>query len=585
MGRKLLLFFSIFLLLLFAGGLVLIYALDLNDYRDYIITAAEERTGRTISVGEDLHIELFPQPRLVLTDLRLQNASWGSTPDMITAKRLEAQLALWPLITGDVVIRRIGIFDAALRLERNPQGKGNWELAEKQPIDGDESPTRLPNIEELEITGLTLSWQDHSSGVSHRLQASHVELQRQPDTKALKLKFQGEYNGNSLRLSAKITPPNEDAGKTAVEGLQTTFGDSNLRGDLTLQLPSGGKPRLTANLQSDHLYLEDFLGTEEEDRGARDKIFSREPLPTSFLSRWEGVVTFRAGQVSGKRLTINDLDLGIQLKGGVLTANAVTKKEETARFRIDAREQPPAADLTLSLHDLELGNLIRSARDEAMLTSRGDVSIELQGSGGSIAALMADLSGHVRLLAGSGRLSIGRVDTITGGVWNILGTLTAKDSDSTTINCLASDFQVQQGIASSRALLIDSENATVFGKGTIDLRDEKIDFLFKPKPKTATLNTAVPVQVGGTLARPRYTLEKSGMARKALGVVGLFAFPPAALIGLGELGTGEKNPCLQIAAGGTVPEERSGNMVEKGGTAIKETLEGVGGKLKGLLGK
>ncbi len=585
MGRKLLLSLSIFLVLLSIGGLALISSLDLDDYRDYIVAAAEEYTGRTVSVGKDLHIELLPQPRIVLTDLRLQNASWGSTPEMITAKRLEAQLALWPLITGEVVIQRIGIFDANLRLERNRKGKGNWELSGKKPADEGESSTRLPNIEELSISGLTLSWQDHSSDVSHQLQLASAELHRQPSTEALKLKLQGEYNGKPLRLSARIVLPGEDADKTAVEGIQATFGTSDLSGNLTLQFSSGDSPRLTANLQSDHLYLEDFLSAGNENQGDDNKVFSQEPLPTTFLSRWNGAVAFQAGHVSGKRLSAHDLHLDIQLKGGVLTADAATKKEETARLRIDARSEPPAMELALSLRDLELGNLVRSERDEAMLTSRGDVSIELRGGGHSIAALMASLNGHVRLLAGSGRLNIGRVDSITGGVWNILGTLTARDSESTIVNCLASDFQVKQGIASSRALLIDSENATVFGKGSIDLRNEKIDFLFKPKPKTATLNTAVPVQVEGTLARPRYTLEKSGMARKALGVVGLFAFPPAALIGLGELGTGERNPCLQIAAEGTVPEEKSENVVERGGTAIKETLEGVGGKLKGLLGQ
>jgi hypothetical protein len=234
---------------------------------------------------------------------------------------------------------------------------------------------------------------------------------------------------------------------------------------------------------------------------------------------------------------------------------------------------------------------------------------------------MASLNGYARLLAGKGRLHVGNIDTLTGGLWNILGTLTAKNSKSAVMNCMATDFEIKNGVATSRAFLIDSEHATLFGNGNIDLRRERVNFLLKPTPKTVTLNVAVPVEVGGTLKEPNYRLKKSETARKAIGVVGLFVFPPAALIGLGELGTGEENPCLRIARDGTVAAQQPQSVLDQGeaavkktlrtaetkmkegetavkktlrdtekkikqsGTTVKETLQGVGGKIEGLFGQ
>lgn len=587
MLKKLLLFLLVPLSLLLLGGLLLISTIDLDQYRDYIIEAIETQTDRKAVIGEKLEIELLPQPRLLLTDLRLQNAPWGAAPDMLSIRRLEAELALTPLITGEVVIKRIGVYDAVLLLERSRTGEENWRFTKTTGAEEEQESATLPDIRELNITGLTIDWRDHGADDSHRLQLDRALLRRQGASDALQLEVRGEQDTRPFKLAARITPAAEATEQTSIEGIHATIGTSDVRGNMTIEQRPGGKSRFAADLHSEQLRLEDFSPPEEEeDKNAKgpEKLFSQKPLPVAALNLWDGSAAYRIGRLERKQLSIKDLELDIRLKNGVLTGNAKTAGVEKARIRIDSAAQPPHADLTLEVPDLELGDLIRTETGKQPLTGKGTLSMELQGRGDSIAAIMAGLDGHVRLLTGKGRLNMGGLDSLTGGLWSILGTLTAKDSESAVMNCLASDFKIEKGIASSRAFLIDSEHATLFGNGTLDLRKEKVDFLLKPEPKTVTLNVAVPVQVGGTLAKPNYTLEKTQAARKAIGVIGLFAFPPAALIGLGELGTGEENPCLQIAREGTVPGKSKG-VVERGGTAVKETLEGVGDKLEGVGGK
>ena len=108
--------------------------------------------------------------------------------------------------------------------------------------------------------------------------------------------------------------------------------------------------------------------------------------------------------------------------------------------------------------------------------------------------------------------------------------------------------------------------------------------LFMPLDEVTALSFTTPLfsVIGAVL----FLRERAGLRRW---LVGGIAFPPALIIGLGETGTGEANPCLKGSSGGAKPAEKSSNPVEgavKGvGDAVKGVGEGVGGALKGLFGK
>jgi uncharacterized protein involved in outer membrane biogenesis len=503
------------------------------------------------------------------------------------------------------VIKRIALHDVVLWLERSRSGEGNWQFKPDSAREADSGATELPEIDELAITGLTVGWHNHSGEQAQRLHLALAVLRKQRSRETLQLELRGEYSGKPLQLAAKMLPPQQSAKQIKIEvtEINTSIGENDLSGSFTLELHSTRKPRISADLRSDSLRLQDFYESRENPDPQPDKLFSRDTLPLSALKLLDGSLTYRANSLRGNQFSLRDLRLNARLEGGRLSADVNSGTSTTARLQINAAARPPQVDLTLSAQDLELADLFRSEGEQRPLTGNGELSLQLQGTGDSVAALMANLDGYARLLAGKGQLNTGKMDTLTRGVWSILGTLTAKNADSAVMNCMASDFEIENGIATSRAFLIDSEHATLFGSGNIDLGEEKVDFLLKPKPKTVTLNVAVPVKVSGTLTDPSYTLEKTQAARKALGVVGLFVFPPAALIGLGELGTGEDNPCLQIARDGTAAAQERENALQRGGTAVKNTLQGaeqkirqggtavkktfqgVGGKLEGLLGE
>ena len=159
----------------------------------------------------------------------------------------------------------------------------------------------------------------------------------------------------------------------------------------------------------------------------------------------------------------------------------------------------------------------------------------------------------------------------------MLTELVAGDkSEYTVINCFVNQFDVKNGLATSKIMLFDTEYTTVSGKGDIDLRTEKIDYEVDPRPKSATVTTTVPVTIGGTLASPSLGVNKLAAAAKVGGLIGTVLFPPAAIAGLADLGTADDNPCVKRAkAGGKAASEKPSES--KGVTG---TIEGVGKDMK-----
>ncbi len=123
-------------------------------------------------------------------------------------------------------------------------------------------------------------------------------------------------------------------------------------------------------------------------------------------------------------------------------------------------------------------------------------------------------------------------------------------------------------------------------EGKVDLGQEKPDLKVTPAPKGIDLSLAVPVNIGGSLASPTYTPDTLDTAKKIGSILGVIVFPPAAVIGLGELGSSD-NPCLQTAQADSAPQQEQSQPptpVEAVIDTAKDAIEGVGESLKKLFG-
>lgn len=105
------------------------YALfDGQAYKARLSRHVLDLTGRTLTVDGKAELDLGWPPKIVLHDVRLKNAPWGSKPYMARINKVEIQLNPLKAISGGDSVAQVRLDGADLVLETNSQGVANWTL-------------------------------------------------------------------------------------------------------------------------------------------------------------------------------------------------------------------------------------------------------------------------------------------------------------------------------------------------------------------------------------------------------------------------------------------------------------------------
>jgi uncharacterized protein involved in outer membrane biogenesis len=104
-------------LLVLLGVAIAVWTVDPNQFIGPIQARIKAATGRDVAIAGGIDLKLGLEPRLVANDVRFGNAAWGKTPDMLTAKSVEAQVALLPLLQRRFDLLRLNLVDPVIVLE------------------------------------------------------------------------------------------------------------------------------------------------------------------------------------------------------------------------------------------------------------------------------------------------------------------------------------------------------------------------------------------------------------------------------------------------------------------------------------
>ena len=658
-----------------AAVAAVVLTVDPNDYKAEIARRVRSATGRELEIAGDISWRLGMAPAFAVADIRFANAPWGTRAAMVEAERFEIELALLPLLSGDVRVENLIIVGADVLAETDAAGQPNWSFgpAKSAPAAAGDSAVALPSIGNLEIRDAHFTYRDGRTGEAMVVAVRRALARATAAGDRLQLEIDGSWNkiafaadgeigalrvlaggdapfplsltvaslGINARVAGTIGAPLAASGldlKLDIEaadlaGLASAFGVSasaagpvkilgTLRGgpakfelqdiavvvgqsDLagTLSLDLGARaPRIEAAITSRRLDLSELplpIGVDATPREAPppgERVFSDQPLPFDALRAINGKIDVDVAELITPSLTLNDVHVSALLDNGALALEPYRARLAGGRLEgavsIDARPAKPVVNFTAVAQDLDVAVLLREFADTDVLEGRAGFDLSISGRGASVAEIMGSLGGHSRLLMGAGRARTEGLDLVVGGLSQAIGGLFSQQGDWTAVNCVASDFTINSGLAISQVMLIDTANVTVVGEGEIDLGSEALALKFSPRPKYTTFSVSVPVWLRGTLAQPTFSLDETAVARRLGGLLGAIVFPPALLLGLGDLSS-EDNPCLKIAAAGEVavqPAEAAvqpadaANPIERAGDGVRDAVEGVARGLRNLLG-
>jgi uncharacterized protein involved in outer membrane biogenesis len=127
--KKILFIAALLFVVLIVAIYVILSTYDFNRFKPRIIQAVREATGRELTLGGDLKVELGLSAGISIEDVSFQNTAWGSQAEMAGIKRLEVQVALLPLIRGRIEFERVMLVEPNFLLEFSQSGESNLEGA------------------------------------------------------------------------------------------------------------------------------------------------------------------------------------------------------------------------------------------------------------------------------------------------------------------------------------------------------------------------------------------------------------------------------------------------------------------------
>ena len=189
-----------------AAVFVYLKTYDYNKLRPVVAQMVEDATGRKLSLAGDFKIKFGFIPSLVLTDVALANASWGSQPQMLEIQKLQLRVRLLPLLVKTLDVRYFHVDGIKVRLERGPDAKHNWSFPEEDdPADspGAFTPTNI-KLNRALIENLTLVSLETGNGTpTRRVAIKNLETKRKANEDALALTLQADINGQPVTLTGQ----------------------------------------------------------------------------------------------------------------------------------------------------------------------------------------------------------------------------------------------------------------------------------------------------------------------------------------------------------------------------------------------
>ncbi|MEW5973947.1 MAG: AsmA family protein [Pseudomonadota bacterium] len=242
-----------------AGLAVFVATFDANRYKPEIEALAQQHLGRTLSLGGDVSLTLWPVLGLRAEQVRLGNAEGFTDPLFAEAESLVLGVQPIPLLSKRLEVNEVALDGLKLFLERRKDGGNNWQLAPRAPAPkpGAEAPVAATGAAGgfgLLVGGVTLSraevsFRDGASGEVWRIAPVDLSTGTIEPGKPFDVSLAAGISQADKKLQGQLRLDGRMSVDPALPSVEV--GNLRLEGDAS-NLP-GGVGRLVFKVRADRL--------------------------------------------------------------------------------------------------------------------------------------------------------------------------------------------------------------------------------------------------------------------------------------------------------------------------------------------
>ena len=266
--RKVLIGIAAVLVIIVVAIIAIPFFVPLDAIRDRIIAEVKTATGRDLAIDGPVDLSVFPAAAVELSEVSLSNAPGAERPDMLTLGQLDVEVALLPLLSGEIEIRRLILREPVIALEVDESGRGNW-VFEPAMVDGGEATASEPadteaapgeglglgdlRLGEVGVIDGTISFVDRASGQSFEATNLGVDIELESLDSPLALTGGLDFQDRRVEFTLGADRPRAmvaggessltaslaaDAIDLGFEGALNSADTPELNGQLSLSIPS-----------------------------------------------------------------------------------------------------------------------------------------------------------------------------------------------------------------------------------------------------------------------------------------------------------------------------------------------------------
>ena len=565
--------------LLLIGVAIAVATLDPNRFVAPIAARVKAETGRTLAVQGPVEFKLSLEPKVVLPGVTFENAPWSKTRDMLSAKRIEAQIALLPLLSRRFDVVQFTLVEPVITLETDASGRGNWELGSATPGASGPAPAGADasgaafGIGNFEIRDGTLTYRNGATGKVTRASIERMTLRARDMQAPVAVDFRGKVDDVPIALSGDLGAPDKwlrqqwpypvalkgdvDGKSTKIEAKIARSGTTTSVDDLDVAYgPLAGKgsvrivneaarTRYVIALTVPLLALADLAApvaakgapavAKPAPAEASRWIIPDTPLPLAALAAIDGEGTLAIGELKlrdGQRLQqvatqFNARDAAVDLK---FSAASILGGSARGEVRVDGqRADAPAVHFVLDAQNLDLPALAAAAGIKREIRGgKVRASVDVNGRGTTPHRVASTMSGSILVVSGPATLGRSTVqeESALSQIAGAMDPFRSVDT-ATELRCAVFRLPLANGVAHvDRSIAIETGKIAASASGTLDFRDETLDLSVKPQIregiKIDVSQFASLVRIRGRFDKPGVAIDAAESAKTlaALGVLG-----------------------------------------------------------------
>ncbi|BAJ82357.1 MULTISPECIES: AsmA family protein [Acidiphilium] len=246
------------------------------------------------------------------------------------------------------------------------------------------------------------------------------------------------------------------------------------------------------------------------------------PLPFNLLRAADGNVELTVDKLTYAGADYRALTAHALLRNGVLTVRPISGElpggPVSGTLMVDAAANPPSVRLIEQAPAFRLGPLLRLLGQPGSASATVQLYADLGGAGSTAHDIASTLNGSLGVSTVNGEIDGALLDRLLTAAGLPAGVAGAQGP--VQLRCFATRIDAHAGLASIRALTLDSSRLFMTGGGTVNLATEGLNVVLRPQTDLGGGATPIPFAVTGTLAHPATGIAPPGDYAQAIAAAG-----------------------------------------------------------------